>query len=78
MSGELGRYLLVRGVRGLATVLGVVTLVFLLVRLIPGDPVDTLLGDRATAEDRADLRARLLKAAAASDTVQISIEMSIV
>jgi peptide/nickel transport system permease protein len=59
VNGELGRYLAVRIVRGLATVLGVVTLVFLLVRMIPGDPVDTILGDRATPEDRADLRERL-------------------
>jgi len=59
VNGELGRYLFVRIIRGLATILGVVTLVFLLVRMIPGDPVDTILGDRATPEDRADLRERL-------------------
>jgi ABC-type dipeptide/oligopeptide/nickel transport system permease component len=38
-------------------VLGVSFLVFLLVHLIPGDPIDNLLGERADAADKADMRA---------------------
>lgn len=44
------RALLVRLVRGLAVVAGVVTLTFVLLRLAPGDPVERLLGPAATAE----------------------------
>jgi len=40
------------------TVLGVVTLVFLLRPLIPGDPIDYMLGENALAADRAALRAQ--------------------
>jgi peptide/nickel transport system permease protein len=54
-----GRYLLQRFVRALMTVWGVVTLVFLLVHLIPGDPLDAILGEQAAPEDRAALRASL-------------------
>ena len=54
------RYLGARVARGVLTVLGVVTLVFLLVRIVPGDPVDTILGDQADATDRQALRAELL------------------
>jgi peptide/nickel transport system permease protein len=43
----------------LPILLGVVSLVFLLVHLVPGDPVDLLLGEQAVAADRAELRARL-------------------
>jgi peptide/nickel transport system permease protein len=50
------RYFAVRLGRAAATVLGVVSLVFLLVHLIPGDPVDAILGDQASPEDRAALR----------------------
>ena len=53
-------YLAVRCARAAATVLGVVTLVFLLVHLIPGDPIDAILGDQASPEERAELR-RYLK-----------------
>jgi len=49
-------YLAVRCARAGATVFGVVTLVFLLVHLIPGDPVDAILGDQASPEERAELR----------------------
>jgi peptide/nickel transport system permease protein len=49
-------YLAVRCARAAATVFGVVTLVFLLVHLIPGDPVDAILGDQASPEERAELR----------------------
>lgn len=54
-SGFL-RYLMLRLARAAATVWGVVTLVFLLVHLIPGDPIDAILGDQAAPEDRAALR----------------------
>ncbi len=37
-------------------VIGVVTLVFLLVHFIPGDPVEIMLGDAAEAADKARLR----------------------
>ncbi|MCA9575747.1 MAG: ABC transporter permease [Myxococcales bacterium] len=53
------RYLTVRSLRAFATVVGVVTLVFLLVRLVPGDPVDAILGDQASPEERAALRESL-------------------
>jgi len=53
------RYLLLRIGRALATVWGVATLVFLLVHLIPGDPVQAILGDQASPEDRVALRAAL-------------------
>lgn len=38
------------------TALGVVTLTFLLLHLVPGDPVEVLLGDHALPADRAALR----------------------
>jgi peptide/nickel transport system permease protein len=39
--------------------LGVATLVFLLIHLVPGDPVQAMLGESASPADVADLRARL-------------------
>lgn len=56
MSSGLARYLVGRIARAALTIVGIVTLVFLLVRLIPGDPVDAILGDQAAPEDRAALR----------------------
>lgn len=53
------RYLSHRLLRATGSVLGVVTLVFLLVRIVPGDPIDAILGDQASAEDRAALRTAL-------------------
>ena len=43
----------------LPVVWGVVTLVFLLVHLIPGDPVEIMLGEAALPADRTALRAEL-------------------
>lgn len=49
-----------RRVAGTAgTVLAVLVTVFLLVRVLPGDPVEVLLGERASGADRAALRASL-------------------
>lgn len=39
--------------------LGVLTLVFFLIHLIPGDPIDVMLGERAAEADRVALRAAL-------------------
>src|ERR1700759_3236637 len=41
----------------LSAVFGVSVLVFLLVHLIPGDPIDNLLGERADPRDKAQMRA---------------------
>ena len=59
MSDGLLRYVFGRLLRAALTIVGLVTLVFLLVRLIPGDPVDSILGDQAAPEDRAALRVAL-------------------
>jgi peptide/nickel transport system permease protein len=56
---KLAAYLLRRLGGGLATVLGVVTVCFAILHALPGDPTDAVLGETATAEDRAALRAAL-------------------
>lgn len=43
----------------LPTALGVVTLVFAFIHLVPGDPVDVMLGETARAADKAALRAEM-------------------
>ena len=53
------RYLLYRAALLLPTIFGVLTLVFLLIHLIPGDPVDIMLGETASAADRQELRQML-------------------
>lgn len=50
---------LTRLASALVVVLGVCTLVFALIHLVPGDPVEAMLGERARAADRAALRAAL-------------------
>jgi peptide/nickel transport system permease protein len=55
----LVRYILTRLARASLTVFGVITLVFLLVHAIPGDPVQAILGDQASPADRQALRATL-------------------
>ena len=53
------RYILQRFV-GMAVVMFlVVTIVFVIVRVTPGDPAAVMLGPDASAQDIADLRARL-------------------
>ena len=53
------RYLLRRVVLTIPVLLGVATLVFSLIHLVPGDPAVAMLGEAATASDLADLRTRL-------------------
>ena len=43
----------------LPVIIGVVTLVFLLIHFIPGDPVDMILGDNADAAEKLSLRETL-------------------
>ncbi|MFA7095074.1 MAG: nickel ABC transporter permease [Gammaproteobacteria bacterium] len=50
------RFVVSRIVSALPVVLGVACLVFLLIHLTPGDPVDVLLGESAQAADRMALR----------------------
>lgn len=53
------RYFIHRLLLLLPTLLGALTLVFLLVHLIPGDPVDVMLGETASATDKEELRRSL-------------------
>lgn len=53
------RYLVHRLLLLLPTLLGVLTLVFLLIHLIPGDPVEVMLGETAGAADKEELRRAL-------------------
>ena len=55
MTGYIARRLLFL----VPTLVGVVTVVFLLLRLIPGDPAEFILGDYATTENLARLRAQM-------------------
>ncbi|MBL8682603.1 MAG: ABC transporter permease [Myxococcales bacterium] len=48
-----------RTLGGALTVLAVVSVCFLVLEALPGDPTDTILGETATAEDRAQLRRAL-------------------
>lgn len=52
-------YLTSRLLQAIPVVLGVICLVFLLIHLVPGDPVEMMLGESAQAADRAALRATL-------------------
>jgi ABC-type dipeptide/oligopeptide/nickel transport system permease component len=53
------RFVVRRLLLTLPVLLGVATLVFLLIHLVPGDPVQSMLGETATQQEVADLRARL-------------------
>jgi peptide/nickel transport system permease protein len=52
-------YLLQRLAGALLVMFGVVSVVFLLIHLIPGDPVEIMLGESASIADREDLRIAL-------------------
>ncbi|MGD0947302.1 MAG: nickel ABC transporter permease [Candidatus Binatia bacterium] len=52
-------YIARRLVLAVPTVIGVVTLVFLLIHLVPGDPVDVMLGETARVADKVRLRHQL-------------------
>ena len=51
-------YLVRRLVLTVPVLLGVATLVFALIHLVPGDPAEAMLGESAPAADLADLRLR--------------------
>jgi peptide/nickel transport system permease protein len=53
------RYTLRRLAITLPSLFGVATLAFLLIHLVPGDPVDLMLGEQAAMEDRVNLRREL-------------------
>ncbi len=55
----MGGFLLSRLAGALVVMLGVVCLVFLLLHLIPGDPVEMMLGESARPADREALRSAL-------------------
>jgi len=55
----MARYLFSRLLSVLPLALGVATGVFFLIHLIPGDPVDLMLGETAASSDRAALRETL-------------------
>ena len=52
-------YIIRRLLAAIPTLLAVLTLVFLIVRVVPGDPAIAILGDRATPEGIAALHAKL-------------------
>jgi peptide/nickel transport system permease protein len=53
------RYLVRRILLTIPVILGVATLVFSLIHLVPGDPAQAMLGEGASAKDVAELRTRL-------------------
>src|SRR5688500_15039209 len=55
----MARYLVRRLLLTIPVILGVATLVFSLIHLVPGDPAQAMLGEGASAADVADLRSRL-------------------
>jgi peptide/nickel transport system permease protein len=55
----MGRYILHRALGMLAVMFVVVTIVFVIVRIAPGDPAAVMLGPEATPQDVAALRTRL-------------------
>lgn len=52
-------YIAARFFSALLVILGVVFIVFMLIHLVPGDPVEVMLGESATAVDRESLRQSL-------------------
>jgi peptide/nickel transport system permease protein len=59
MPTGMGRFLLRRVMLTIPVLLGVATLVFALIHLVPGDPAQAMLGDSAAPSDVAELRTKL-------------------
>ena len=59
MSVKEIRYILKRVLQMIPVLLLVMVLIFALIRFIPGDPADVMLGARATEESRAMLHAKM-------------------
>ena len=55
----MGAYIITRIASALLVVLGVSCIVFTLIHVVPGDPVEVMLGEAARAADREALRAAL-------------------
>jgi len=55
----MARYLVRRLLFTVPVLLGVATLVFSLIHLVPGDPVQSMLGEGASPQDVAEMRTRL-------------------
>ncbi|OFX32112.1 MAG: hypothetical protein A2Z07_10035 [Armatimonadetes bacterium RBG_16_67_12] len=55
----MGRYLVRRVLSALLVIWGVITIIFLVVRVVPGDPASVLLGTFATPELVAEQRAKM-------------------
>lgn len=55
----MSRFLIRRLLLTIPVLLGVATLVFSLVHLVPGDPVQAMLGESASPQDVSELRSRL-------------------
>jgi ABC-type dipeptide/oligopeptide/nickel transport system permease component len=55
----MARFLLRRLLLTVPVLLGVATLVFSLIHLVPGDPVQAMLGESASPQEVADVRSRL-------------------
>jgi peptide/nickel transport system permease protein len=53
------RYLLQRLFLLLPTLFGALTLIFFLIHLVPGDPIEVMLGETASAADKEELRRNL-------------------
>src|SRR5438309_2302807 len=58
-DGQMARLLVRRLLLTVPVILGVATLVFSLIHLVPGDPVQMMLGESAAPEEVAQLRSRL-------------------
>jgi peptide/nickel transport system permease protein len=59
MRHRMGRYIARRILLTVPVLLGVATLVFALIHLVPGDPAEAMLGESASAADLDQLRTRL-------------------
>ena len=59
MTGDVKRFLRQRLLLFLPTLLGAVTVVFLLIHVVPGDPVEAMLGETASSTDKEALRQEL-------------------